>query len=222
MCLAFFQPFGFLPSISCSAVFVVDRSCGRVVPMLALTLALQKLPYFGTYDVQDAHARTVLGWSSQQLSFYRTAEGVTDFMQGALASFTVSTLGPLWGTATGCLASGVAFVLQALSHPGARWRRGLMYVGVGLLSFPPEAVPEALLVNAAAAAGVGKGRLMADASNVAALMKMCGPSFLGSFYFWGKNNNIPQAWGVAACGSYVGALLIFLLSGARSLRLVLN
>ena len=82
-------PVGWLAMFSGRGVY---RNCGRAVPVLALTLALQRLPcvshpsqhsgwscpspseparlymmrlpftrYFGTYDVQDAHARTRLG-----------------------------------------------------------------------------------------------------------------------------------------------------------------
>ena len=49
---------------------------------------------------------------------------------------------------------------QALSsQTGGHWlRRRLMWFGVGLLALPPEAVPEALLVNAASAAGAHRCR----------------------------------------------------------------
>lgn len=179
------------------------------VPRLALTLALQRLVYFGTYDVQDGHTRSVLGWGSARLSHYRVVEGTTDFLQGALAEVTLSRLGFAWGALLGNVAAAGGFLVQALSVP-AGWRKHLMWVGVGFLSLPAEAAPEALLVNAASAAGVGEGALQSDLSNLTALMKMAGPPFLGQAYFVGSRRGWTSAWGWAAAAGYLGAQLVFM------------
>ena len=199
-------PIGWISMFTRSGTY---KTCGRALPLLALALAMQRLPFYGTYDVQDGHARTHLGWTSDQMSIYRTIEGLTDFSQGALAAFSVSRLGPFWGSLAGNLCSGTAFFLQAFSRAGSSFvRRNLMFIGVALLAVPPEAVTEALLINKSAASGVGKGKLMADVSNFTALMKMCGPLFLGRAYFLGLKHNLPSLWGLMALGMHLTAQLI--------------
>ena len=89
---------------------------------------------------------------------------------------------------------------------------------MALLSIPPEAVPEALLVNAANAAGVGEGRLQSDLSNLTALMKMAGPPVFGQSYFVGLRRGFPGLWGVAAFASYAGGMLAVLSTGIAQLR----
>ena len=128
-----FVPLGFVNLFARRGVY---SSCGSAVPKLALSLGLMRLAFFGTYDVQDSHTRRILGWDSTRLSRYRTIEGMTDFMQGALAEVSLSFLGNFWGAVFGPLSNGLAFFVQSLSAPTA-WRKRLMWVGVGMLSLPP-------------------------------------------------------------------------------------
>ena len=142
---------------------------------------------------------------------------MTDFMQGALAEVSLSFFGMFWGAVFGPLSNGLAFMIQALSAPSA-WRKRLMWLGVGMLSLPPEVVPEALLVNFANAAGVGEGKLQSDLSNLTALMKIAGPPILGQAYFVGMRRGFPGAWGAAALAAYWGGMISVLSVGAEALR----
>jgi hypothetical protein len=91
-------------------------------------------------------------------------------------------------------------------------------VGVALLSIPPEAVPEALLVNAANAAGVGEGKLQSDLSNLTALMKIGGPPVFGQSYFLGLRRGYHGLWGAAAFAAYAGGMVAVLGAGVARLR----
>ena len=92
------------------------------------------------------------------------------------------------------------------------------WAGVALLSIPPEAVPEALLVNAANAAGIGEGKLQSDLSNLTALMKVAGPPVFGQSYFVGLRQGFPGLWGVAALAAYAGGMVAVLSTGIKQLR----
>ena len=96
--------------------------------------------------------------------------------------------------------------------------RVAMWVGVGLLAMPPEAVPEALLVNAASVAGIGEGKLQSDLSNLTALMKIASPPVFGQSYFLGLRCGFPGLWGIASLAAYAGGMLAVVGSSAARLR----
>ncbi len=121
--LSSFVPLGFMSMFTRKGVYA---KCGTVVPKLAVSLALMRLAFFGVYDVQDSHVRRILGWTSTRLSRYRTIEGMTDFSQGALAEYSLSYLGNLWGSVIGPLSNGIAFFIQGFAAP-TPGRRHLMY-----------------------------------------------------------------------------------------------
>ena len=89
---------------------------------------------------------------------------------------------------------------------------------MALLSIPPEAVPEALLVNAANTAGVAEGKLQSDLSNLSSLMKVLGPPVFGQSYFVGLRQGFPGLWGVAALAAYAGGMVAVLSTGMKQLR----
>lgn len=120
--LSSFVPIGFLSIFTRKGAYA---QCDQAVPKLAVSLALMRLAFFGTYDVQDSHVRRILGWSSTRLSTYRTVEGITDFSQGALAELSLRVLGNMWGSVVGPLSNGIAFLIQGFASPIA-WRRQLM------------------------------------------------------------------------------------------------
>lgn len=136
-----FVPLGFVSLFARTGAYA---QCGGAVPKLAVSLALMRLAFFGVYDVQDSHARRILGWTSTKLSTYRATEGLTDFSQGALAELSMRYLGNLWGAVIGPLSNGLAFFIQGFAAPVA-WRRHLMcvcaYVTASQSSTMPLATP---------------------------------------------------------------------------------
>ena len=114
------------------------RGAAAAVPMLALTIALQRMALFGSFDVSDAHCRGWLRWSGPRLGLFRSCEGLAYLLQGVFGG-PIQRLAPLYGSLLGNGASAAAFLCFGFAMPAGHGRLRsslLMWVGLALNCVP--------------------------------------------------------------------------------------